>query len=160
MNKIDKIKSIRQFLLNQIADLSPEQLNKIPEGYNNNIIWNLAHLVCAQQSICYLRAAQPIKIEDKYFSPFLTNTKPDAFLYSQEIETIKSLFTSTIDELQTDYDNKVFERYTASPNILRVYGVKLDTIDDALEFLLYHEGFHSGYIISLKHLVCLPAAQS
>lgn len=156
MDKIEKIKSIRQFLLNQIADLSPEQLNKIPEGYNNNITWNLAHLVCAQQSICYLRAEQSIKVEDKYFSPFLTNTKPGAFLDLKEIETIKSLFISTIEELQTDYDNKLFENYTASPNILRVYGVKLNTIDDALEFLLYHEGFHSGYIISLKHLVHLP----
>ena len=152
-SKIEKIRKIRQFLLSQIADLNPEQFNKIPEGYNNNIIWNLTHLICAQQSICYLRAGQPIKIKDIYFTPFLTNTKPGRFIDSQEIEEIKKLFVSSIDELQTDINKRLFDNYTASPNILKVYGVELNTIDDALDFLLYHEGFHSGYIVSLKRLV-------
>jgi hypothetical protein len=54
-NKIDKIKKIRGFLLEQIADLTNEQLNTIPNGFHNNIIWNLIHSICAQQGICYLR---------------------------------------------------------------------------------------------------------
>jgi hypothetical protein len=152
-SKIEKIKQIRQFLLNQIADLTPEELNKIPAGYNNNIIWNVAHLICAQQSICYLRAGLPITVNDNYVTPFLTNTKPDRIIDSQEIEVIKELFISSLDELQTRLDEDRFGNYTASPNILKVYGVRLNTIHDALEFLLYHEGFHSGYIISLKHLI-------
>jgi DinB superfamily len=152
-SKIEKIRKFREFLLAQIADLTPDQLNKIPEGYNNNIIWNLTHLICAQQSICYLRAGQPITVKDIYFTPFLTNTKPDRFIDSQEIDEIKKLFVSSIDEFQIDIDKRLFDNYTASPNILKIYGVELNTIDDALDFILYHEGFHSGYIVSLKHLV-------
>jgi hypothetical protein len=30
-----------------------EQLNKIPEGYNNNLIWNIAHVVVVQQMLVY-----------------------------------------------------------------------------------------------------------
>lgn len=152
-NTIKKIKSVRTFLLSQIAELTTEQLNKIPEGYNNNIIWNLAHLVCAQQSICYLRAAQPVIIDQKYIKPFTTNTKPAEFINKAEIEKIKKIFTDSIDQLQIDFDKKIFDQYTPSENILKIYGVSLMTIDDALEFILYHEGFHTGYIISLKHLV-------
>jgi DinB superfamily len=151
--RIEKIKIFRQFLLAQIAGLTAERLNKIPEGYNNNIIWNLAHLICAQQSLCYVRAGQSITVDDKYFSPYRTNTRPDAFIDEQEIETIKKLFISSIDELQADFDKKIFDNYSPSENISKVYGVELMSIDDALEFLLYHEGFHSGYILSLKHLV-------
>jgi DinB superfamily len=151
--RIEKIKKFRQFLLKQITGLTAEQLNKIPEGYNNNIIWNLAHLICAQQSICYVRAGQSITVNDKYFSPYKTNTRPDAFIDEQEIEDIKKLLISSIDELQTDFEKKIFDNYSPSENISRVYGVDLNSIDDALEFLLYHEGFHSGYIISLIRLV-------
>jgi hypothetical protein len=151
--RIDKIKKVRQFLLEQIAGLSTEQLNKIPEGYNNNIIWNLVHLIAAQQGICYLRAGQTVVISDKFIAPFFTNTKPEKIIETREIEEIKSLFISTIDELQTDYDRKVFNNYTPSPNILKVYGIEITGIDDALEFLLYHEGYHSGYVISLIRLL-------
>lgn len=154
MNKqIEKIKHFRQFLLKQIDGLSVEQLNRIPEGYNNNIIWNLAHLICAQQSICYIRAGQNITVDERYLLPYMTNTKPTAFLDEREIEEIKKVFVSSIDNLQADYDRKIFDTYTPSPNILKVYGMELKNIDDALEFVIYHEGFHTGYIISLKHLV-------
>lgn len=76
-NRIYKIKKVRQFLIEQIEDLTSEQLNKIPDGFNNNIIWNLAHLICAQQGICYLRGRQESIVPSKYIAPFFTNTKPD-----------------------------------------------------------------------------------
>lgn len=151
--KIEKIKKFREFLLAQISELTTEQLNKIPDGYNNNIIWNLTHLIAAQQSICYLRAGQSVTVNDKYFSPFLTNTKPEVFIAEEEVEAIKALFLRSIDDLQVDLDKKIFDNYTPSPNILRVYGVTLSSIDDALDFILYHEGFHSGYVLGLKRLV-------
>jgi hypothetical protein len=50
------IKKTRTSLLNMISGLSLEQINKVPEGFNNNIIWNLGHLVSAQQGICYSRS--------------------------------------------------------------------------------------------------------
>jgi hypothetical protein len=49
----------RQFLLDQIAGLTTEELNQIPRGLNNNIIWNLAHLISGQQGIFYARAGLP-----------------------------------------------------------------------------------------------------
>jgi len=36
-----------------ITPFSLEQLNKIPEGFNNNLIWNIAHCVVTQQLLCY-----------------------------------------------------------------------------------------------------------
>jgi hypothetical protein len=40
--RIEKIKKVRRFLMSQIEGLSDEQLNKPPDGFNNNVIWNLA----------------------------------------------------------------------------------------------------------------------
>ena len=154
MNKqLEKIKNFRLFVLNQISGLTSEQLNFIPQGYNNNIIWNVGHLVAATQAICYKRAGLPVTIDDKYFIPFLPTTKPDHFINNEEIEAIKALFISTMDTLQTDYANKLFDNYTRSERIKEVYAIDVSNIDDAIDFLLFHEGFHSGYITALIHLV-------
>lgn len=151
--RIDKVKKIRQFLISQIAELSGEQLNAIPNGYNNNIIWNLIHLMSAQQGICYRRLGQSPIIPDKYITPFLTNTKPDRVLDIEEIEVVKKMFIATIDRLQEDQEKKIFYNNTGAVNIYKVYEIEMHDIDDALEILLYHEGYHVGQILRLKKLV-------
>ncbi|RYY07251.1 MAG: DinB family protein [Sphingobacteriaceae bacterium] len=148
--QIENIKSVRKYLLNLIADLTPEQLNKTPEGFSNNIIWNLAHLMATQQRICYLRAGLKPVVQEQYITPFIPGTKPEGFIDAAEIETLKSLFISVIDELETDYKKSffpTFEEFTTR------YGVTLTNIDDAINFLPYHEGYHTGVIIELMKFV-------
>ena len=148
--QIENVKNTRTFLLTLTEDLTTEQLNQVPEGFNNNIIWNLAHLVAVQQALCYKRSGlQPI-MQDKYVTPFLPGTKPDGFIDTNEVETIKSLLISSLDEFESDYKKSFFTTYT--PVVTR-YGVALDNIDDAINFLPFHEGFHTAYIMALKRLV-------
>ena len=150
--QIENAKNTRTFLLTLIEDLSTEQLNQIPEGFNNNIIWNLAHLVAVQQAICYKRSGlQPI-VQDKYVTPYLPGTKPEGFMDTSEVEIIKTLMLSSLNEFESDYKKSFFTTYT--PVVTR-YGVALDNIDDAINFLLFHEGFHIGTVLALKKLVKL-----
>lgn len=150
--QIENIKNVRKYLLNLIADLSPEQLNKIPEGFSNNIIWNLAHLTATQQRICYLRSGLKPVVQEQYITPFIPGTKPEGFIDSSEIETIKSLFISVIEELETDYKKSFFTTYGEST--VR-YGVTITNVDDAINFLPYHEGYHTGVIVELMKFVDL-----
>jgi len=148
--KLEKIKATRTFSLTLIEGLTIEQLNEIPEGFNNNIIWNLTHLIAVQQSVCYKRSdLQPI-VQDKYVTPYLPGTKPEGFIDSSEVETIKTLLHSSLNEFESDYKKGFFTTYT--PVVTR-YGVALDNVDDAVNFLLFHEGFHTGAIMALKKLV-------
>ena len=151
--KIEKITGFRLFLLKQIEELTTQQLNTVPPGYNNNIIWNLGHLICVQQNLCYARANLPITVDDKYFSPYMPGTKPEKFIDDQEIRTIKDLLITSLDPLRADLDKNIFVNYTASVVIPKVYGFEVNNIDMALEYLLYHEGLHGGYVGSLKHLL-------
>ena len=53
-------KAIRARLLCFLDEATPEQLALIPEGFHNNILWNLAHCVDTQQLLCYkLAGVQP-----------------------------------------------------------------------------------------------------
>ncbi len=148
--QIENIKNVRKYLLNLIADLDPDQLNKTPNGFSNNIIWNLAHLTATQQRICYLRSGLKPVVQDRYITPFIPGTKPEGFIDSTEIETIKSLFISTIDELESDYKKSFFTPYE---EVTVRYGVTLTNVDDAINFLLYHEGYHASIITVLKKFV-------
>ncbi|MGI4728803.1 MAG: DinB family protein [Janthinobacterium lividum] len=148
--QIENIKSVRKYLLNLIAELNPEQLNKIPQGFSNNIIWNLAHLTATQQRICYLRSGLKPVVQEQYITPFIPGTKPEGFVDSAEVETLKSLCISTIEELETDYKKSFFATYE---EVTVRYGITLTNVDDAINFLLYHEGYHTGVIVELMKFV-------
>jgi hypothetical protein len=147
---IENIKKVRTFLLEGIKDLTTEQLNRIPEGYNNNIIWNLGHMVAAQQGICYKRAGVAAHISEEFWEQFRSGSKPERLISEAEIAGIKELLHSTMDHLKTDYDNNIFTGYTAWNTR---YDVEIKSIDEALRFVPFHEGLHSGVINTMKKLV-------
>jgi len=147
---IEIIKLPRIALLKAVEELTIEQLNEIPEGFNNNIIWNLAHLVATQQNICYKRAGLDIVIDDQFFTPYLPGTKPERFITAEEVETIKGLFFSTFDQLEADLQNGKFDNYTAWTTR---YGNTINTGEEATAFLPFHEGIHTGYIWALKRVI-------
>jgi hypothetical protein len=148
-DQILRIKKTRESLLNLLADISVEAYNKIPAGFNNNIIWNVGHLIAAQQGLCYVRAGVK-PVTEKYFSLYKPGTKPEQLIDENEVEEIKDFLLSSIDQLETDYNNHLFTNY---PSWTTRYGVEIGNIDDALGFLMYHEGLHTGTIMAMKRLV-------
>ncbi|MGI4866251.1 MAG: DinB family protein [Janthinobacterium lividum] len=153
LSQLTTIKHLRQFLLQQVDGLTTAQLNAIPPGYHNNIIWHLAHLNSAVQAICYVLSGQPIALDEQYFRPFLPGTRPERALDETEIEVVKGLLIATIDQLRTDVERGIFTTYKPSERIAAVYGVEVASLADALDFILFHEGYHIGYVVALKHLV-------
>lgn len=145
--KIEQLKKIRLFLLDLIKGLSVEQLNEIPTGFNNNIIWNLGHLVASQQGLCYMRSGIKPAVDENLLAGYRAQTKPDAFITEEEITQIKHLCVSALDQLEDDYNASIFSDYT--PFTTR-YDIAITTIDEAIDFLLFHEGLHMGYIMAMK----------
>ncbi|MGY4384971.1 hypothetical protein ACVWYN_002007 [Pedobacter sp. UYP24] len=148
--QIDSLKKIRTFTLNTIEGLSTEQFNKIPEGYNNNIIWNVAHMIAAEQGICYLRAQLETVIPEHFYAAYKPGSKPAGDLSESQITEIKALLLSSLTVLEKDLTDNKFEGYL--PWATR-YGVEMNNIIEALDFLPFHEGMHLGYIMALKRLL-------
>ena len=148
--QIEKIRKTRAYILDSVKELDVEQLNKIPAGFNNNIMWNLGHVVAAQQGVCYVRAGLKPRVEESFFDQYKNGSRPERRLGDEELTKIKELFFSSLDILIEDYENGLWASY--SPWLSR-YGVELKTIDDAIDFLSFHEGLHLGYILALKRVV-------
>ena len=147
---ITQIKNTRAFILELVKDLNIGQLNKIPSGFNNNIIWNIAHLTAAQQNMCYIRSGLEITVEEKHFSPFLSGAKPEKFIGQEEINSIFDALLNSMDRLASDYSSGIFLKFDPWD---KRYGMKLNSIEDAINFIPFHEGMHIGYIMALKKLV-------
>jgi hypothetical protein len=148
--QFDIIRKTRSFLLDAIKDVSNEQLNKIPTGFKNNIVWHMGHLIASQQGLCYLRSNISIVVDEGYMKLFKPDTKPEGIISEDAIDTLKKLFLPTIDRLETDYKQHAFVSFKSFKNR---YGVEIQTIDDAINFLIYHEGVHFGYIMAFKKML-------
>jgi hypothetical protein len=147
---IETTKTLRASTLKLVEGLSVEQLNKVPAGFNNNIIWNLGHMVAAQQGICYARSDLQTVVEENFFSLYKPGTKPEGFICESEVDEIKALLLSTIDQLEKDHNEGLFKEY---PAFTTRYGVELASVEDAINFLPFHDGLHMGYMMALKRVI-------
>ena len=54
----------RVLLQGFIENHTLEELNKVPTGFSNNIIWNIAHTIVTQQLLIYQLSALPMMVSD------------------------------------------------------------------------------------------------
>ena len=147
---LNQIKQTRVNLLNTIQDLTLEQLNTIPDGFNNNIAWNLGHLLVTQQILCYQLTNNKMYVSEDYIGLFKKGTKARANYTNETISTIKKLLLSVVDELEKDINNNIFNNYTSYTTS---YHVKLTTFEEAISFDSLHEALHYGYIMAFKRML-------
>lgn len=146
---ISTLRKLRHLTLKNIADLSPEQLNNVPEGFNNNIIWNVAHLLAAQQNLIYLRSGQAAKMPMEFIQTYKPGTKPESKVSATEIENIKQQLIGAVDQLEEDLKTNLFDNYQGLTISL---GIELNSIQESVSYLSVHEGLHLGYILALKRV--------
>ena len=149
---IDVIRGSRIFLLNLIEGISVDKLNKIPEGFHNNLVWNLGHVIATQQKVCYVNPGLKPLVDESFITGYQTGTKPEGFVDESTIAKMKEDLLSNMDQMEKDLPNNIFGNF--HPFEIKSYpGLKIENIEDALRFLTFHEGLHVGYSMALKRLV-------
>lgn len=143
-------KTSRKALSHFLDIISLEQLNKIPEGFNNNIIWNIAHIIVVQQMLAYKLSGFPMLISDEMVTKYMRGTKPTHDVMQSEIDEIQTLLFKTINKTEEDYNAGIFINYQEFSSLS---GFTMKNIEDALSFNYYHEAVHTGMVMSLMKLV-------
>ncbi len=153
MNKaITVIQASRQALLNLIEDLSIDQLNEIPAGFNNNIAWQLGHLIVSQQILCYKLSQLPLLIDKDWVEKYRNGSRPESFINTEEVSSLKQASAQNIEVLERDLTQNIFANF--QPYTISTYkNLTLANIDDALEFIVSHEGLHYGCCLMMKKFV-------
>ena len=151
MKEVFEITQTSRKLLSQlIENLTLEQLNAIPAGFNNNIIWNIGHIIVVQQMLVYNLSGLPMSISADCVARYKKGTKPTENASEAEVEMLKELLFSTIKQTELDFGNGVFKNFTS---FTVMTGFVIKNVNDAIAFNYYHEALHTGVIMSLKKLV-------
>src|SRR4051812_14072826 len=96
------IRKNRELFLELVNGLNIEQLNKIPDGYRNNIAWNFGHIVVSTQSLCYVRSGVKPDLQISFRAKYAKDSKPESFISQEEIDELKKQLVSTINEIEED----------------------------------------------------------
>ena len=140
----------RKLYLALLNDFSVEQLNKTPNGFNNNLIWNIGHIIAVQQALTYKSSGLEGHITNNFFNNYKPGTKPSGKTDQIEIDEMKVLLMSLIQITKVDYSNHVFHNFEARK---LATGYKLKSIEDSITFNNYHEAMQFGIIKSIQYFM-------
>lgn len=150
--QIDILQVTRNNVIAEIKDVSNHQLNYIPEGFNNNIIWNVAHLIATQQLLVYSLTKTPFVVPKSLIDANRKGTKPSMYYSQTDTKEIIEYLNTTVNQMEIDYNSgvfsdKPFKAYKTS------YNVTLRSVEDAIAFNNVHEGMHYGIIKMMKRFL-------
>ena len=127
-----------------------EQLNKIPAGFSNNLIWNIGHIIVAQQGLIYKSSDLQGYLSQELFDLYKPGTKPTGKTSENEIKELKELLISLIEKTETDFykgEFKIYNERTTST------GFHLGSLKEAIEYNNYHEGLHFGLMMNIRKFI-------
>ncbi|MFD2568619.1 DinB family protein [Pseudotenacibaculum haliotis] len=148
--QFDILRKVRELTMKTIQGLTLEQLHAIPEGFKNNIAWNVAHLVVTQQLLHYRMSGKDCLVPDELIELNRKGTSPSSQFTQEEFDEVLELFEGLPDTLEEDYNEGIFTEYNPYETST---GFVLDSMNTAITFNNFHESLHLGVIMSIKKLV-------
>ena len=130
--------------------LSQEQLLAIPQGCNNNILWNLAHLPVTTCLLTRGLASLDLGIDAEFVAQNRKGASPADWSEAPAWSTVRQLLTDSVDWVADDFANNRHENFQVYPTS---FGFELASAEDALQFNNVHEGIHLGIVMAYRHLV-------
>jgi hypothetical protein len=135
-----------------LEDLSINEVNTIPIGFNNNIVWNIAHIVATMDILFYkLNGLEP-HLDAEFIDAYRKGTSPQSFVKAETIEGVKRNLLAQPEWIKKDIEAGVFPSQLAKPYITS-YNFELATIDDIFNFNNVHEALHMGMVMSLRKFI-------
>ncbi len=146
----DLMRQTRSNFLHIVRDLKLHQLNQVPDGFTNNLIWNFGHMVVTLPLLTYGLSGIPLNIEQHLVDRYRRGSRPEGPAEAAEWHRLQSLSERTLEQVERDLQNGVFLEYKSYTT---TYGVALSNVADAIRFAPVHEGLHLGYAMAMIRYV-------
>ena len=141
----------RQLLKVYLDNYTLEQLNKIPNGFGNNLLWNIGHILVTQQILIYKFSSLPMCFSEEFIARYVNGSKPNLDFSKEDFELIKTSLFVTADQLKQDFEDgifKIYQEFTTKPS-----GFLITSAQQAIEFNNFHESMHLGIMMQMKKFI-------
>ncbi len=147
---LEQMKEVREYLLMSSRALTTEQLLCVPEGFRNNILWNVGHVITDNCTMLYPQCGHEFPLPNHYLGWFEPGTSPDTWTDPPSLKEILDAGERTKDKLIEDCEAGRMESY--APMKLDD-GIVLTNIASAIAHCNTHEAIHLGVVLALRKLV-------
>lgn len=146
----------RNHMMRELEGLSEADMLIIPEGRDDNVIWNVGHLLCSISRLTYVFSGYPLPIPEEYLGRFGKGTCARDWDREPEVKEVLERFTAFPERLVEDYIGGKFNDY--KPLQITPEDT-IRSVEEAVAFHCFHEGLHIGMIISLKEALGLSSVE-
>lgn len=143
---LDQMDWLRRLTLRTVKSVTENEANIIPEGFRNNILWNLGHVYFDQYLWLQYLTGEIMPYHEDYVKLFKNGTNPSQWEYDPPS---KEILLQQLEE-QTKYIREVFQDRLDDP-FPKKSGMK--TVRHVLVRTLMHESMHLNTIKSYKKLI-------
>lgn len=143
----------RSMIAKSVRDLTEDQLLVIPDGFQNNILWNIGHIIVLQQANVYGRSGLAPLIDLDTMRPlFNSRTSPADWQQTPDAQALLDMLVSHATQLTSDFENGKFEGIDYQSRTAG-NGVHMATVEQAMLYNNCHETMHLGAIEAIKDFV-------
>ncbi|NWK84543.1 DinB family protein [Staphylococcus sp. GSSP0090] len=141
-------------LLNKhLKDVDEAQAIVQPDGTNNNIKWQLGHLILLNDFLVFETMNGENVLEQPNAKYFLWGTSPMDFDGNEpSFEELKLLLNEQIDSIVNGLEAQ-FKKVRSKPIELKDAGIVMENFEESSHFAVIHMNRHFGQIVMLKSMI-------
>ncbi|GAB6929026.1 DinB family protein [Paenibacillus sp. JCM 10914] len=148
---LNQLDFARASTVRTIQDLTEQAADIIPDGFMNNIRWNLGHIYTVHEQFAFATAGELVKLPEGFEAWFATGTKPaDWTSEPPALSELIELLQEQAARIRETFSNRLDQ---ASAHPMTIGPLTLQTVGEFLAFSMYHEGMHTQSIKSYKKLI-------
>ncbi|GGH21736.1 DinB family protein [Paenibacillus segetis] len=149
-----QIAFVRAQILKLLDDVSEEMADQIPEGFRNNIHWNLGHIYIILERFAFHFLNLPEQLPDGFKEQFAIGssplTTPDT-VPVPSFQELKILLQEQPERIRVALAQRLQEKI--DPPYTTSSGMTLETPEQFLIFGIYHEAQHLNTIKYYKKVL-------
>jgi uncharacterized damage-inducible protein DinB len=139
-----QLETYRSYILGVLENVSEEEAEVIPQGFRNNIRWNLGHIYLDQYLWIQAVTKEKAGVPEQFNAWFGYGTSPANFTQeTPSIEELKKLLKEQPAQIKAEYGNRLEEDFPPTE-------MDIHTIEQVLIRTIFHEGMHLQTILDLK----------